>query len=205
VLISYDAAQTQLAELFDPLWEIVDDAWDDWQTETSPKAKAILTTRSRASNMHDYMVWRARRFCETRDDIEVRVKRLMCVLVIHTGTAAFAIRFKKLDEDGLSRNQPTKQVQTFRRQDSLDGIPEAHHLEVGYILSRDQSKINAIEMVCPSGEKSNAWRCEITPLAGEQDGSVVVFTPPNPNGPRNVIVRRKDDAGELFDDGTNSN
>jgi hypothetical protein len=205
VLISFDAAQEQLSDMFDPLWEIVSNAWADWQAETSPKAKAILTARSRASNIHDYMVWRARGFCETRDNVEVRVRRLMCVLVINTDKAAFAIRFKKLDEDGLPKNQPTAQVLMFRHQKTLDGIPASHHLEVGYRLSRDQTRIEAIEVVCPSGERSNAWRCEITPIGGQDAGGVLPFTPQSPNGPRNVIVRRKDDAGELFEDGTNSN
>lgn len=203
--ISFQAAEQYLSGMFDPLWDIVNDAWSDWNTETSPKAKAVLTARSRASNVHDYMVWRARSFCETRDDVEVRVRRLMCVLVINTDKVAFSIRFKKLDEDGLSRNQPTAQVAMFRHQQTLDGIPPSHHLEVGYRLSRDQLRIEAIEMVCPSGDKTNAWRCEITPIGGQDTGSVIPFTPYSPNGPRNVIVRRKDDAGEMFEDGTNPN
>jgi hypothetical protein len=204
MLISYEDAQVELSEYFDSLWGIVNEAWNDYQKETSAKSKIVFTSRSRASNVHDYMVWNARKYCETRENVEVRCRQSMCVLIIERQVGTFAIRFKKLDEVGLSKNQLTGQVALFREQSDLPGISPAHHLEVGYILNKDESEIIAIEMVCPSGVKRNSWRCEITPLAGDNLGEVVPFEPNQPNGPRNVVVRRKDSAIDLDQDGTNS-
>jgi hypothetical protein len=45
------------------------------------------------------------------------------------------IRFKKHDEDGYSRNYPTKQARLYDRGDTLPGLPpEAARLSVGYLL-----------------------------------------------------------------------
>ena len=198
--ISFPDTYKALAEYYDPLWDIVSEAWEDYRREVSPAARAVFSPRSRASNVHDFMIARCRRFSETVDGVETRVRKAMCVMVVENspGAPVFGIRFKKLDEDGISRNQPTQQVRKFRSQDDLPGLAPAHHLEVGYVLSRDQTQIVAIEMVHPSGDRSNFWRSEILPFSGIQGASIdVLVRPLNDNGPRNVTVTRKDSIGDI--------
>lgn len=198
--ISFPDANKALAEYYDPLWDIVSEAWADYSREVSPAARAVFSPRSRASNVHDFMIARCRRFSETVDGVETRVKKAMCVMVVEKspGAPVFGIRFKKLDEDGISRNQPTEQVRKFRSQDELPGLAPAHHLEVGYVLSRDQTQIIAVEMVHPSGDKSNFWRSEIIPFIGREGASIITIArPPNDGGPRNVRVTRKDSIGDI--------
>src|SRR5258707_6530640 len=49
--------------------------------------------------------------------------------------ASVVIRFKKHDEDGRSRNYPTKQARAYDRGKDLPGLPApAARLSVGYLL-----------------------------------------------------------------------
>ena len=51
--------------------------------------------------------------------------------------ANIVVRFKKMDEDGRSRNYPTKQAKAFDAQLELPGLPpKPLRLTVGYLLDK---------------------------------------------------------------------
>lgn len=197
MLITFEKASTSLSPHFQNLWGMVDGAWKDYQTLIPAEARAIASTRSRASFVHDFMVKRAHKIAETNAGIHVSKYRMMFALVFSSGDDFIAMRLKKLDEDGISKNNPTIQSTDFRNQISIPGIPARHHLEIGYILNPTQDSISSIELVCPSG-RGNYWMAEVTPAdakenlynlweqRGEEEQSSTGF----------IVKRRSIDIGE---------
>jgi hypothetical protein len=168
MLITFDAAHEALSQHFQTLWSVIDGAWNDYQTKIPDDVRAIASTRSRASLVHDFMVKRSLELEDTTSDVSSRKHRMMFVLIFKSNNGLIAMRLKKLDEDGISRNNPTKQVIDFRNQDIIPGLEARHHLEIGYILSSTQDHIQSIELVCPSGD-GIYWRAEVTPVATREN------------------------------------
>ncbi|MEO5971602.1 MAG: hypothetical protein ABIQ95_16880 [Bdellovibrionia bacterium] len=170
MLIEFDDAYGAMLPYFDRLWNVVNGAWQDWSEEISPKVRAISSTRSRACLVSDFMRVRGSRLAEEDNSISVVIKRQMFVLVFtpKNFSGSIGIRLKKLDEDGLSRNQPTIQVQDFRGQLSLPEIKADYHLEAGYVVDRFGSALMSIDLICPSGE-GNYWKAEIIPNGANQN------------------------------------
>ena len=104
------------------------------------------------------------------------------------------IRLKKLDIDGLSKNQPTTQVQEFRDQMTLPGINASYHLEAGYVVDRFGSALASIDLVCPSGDGSY-WKAEITPNVVNQNVANL-FPQDHQIAMKEVQVRKKSDKQE---------
>ena len=134
-------------------------AWDRYH-ELPEADRMIFGARERANCVHAYMVHYAAEY------VAVAVGRLrcfernqMCGVVIDN---KYAIRFKKLDEESRSRNQPSRQVDEFRCQVELDGIDASHHLELGYVLNRPGTKLLDVRLVHPAGD-GVAWAKSIAP------------------------------------------
>lgn len=72
----------------------------------------------------------------------------------------YTIRFKKLDGDLRSCNQPSEQVRAFRSQKQIEGEPSVHNLEAGYVVSDDDSRISSYHLACPNGTKFY-WNLEL--------------------------------------------
>jgi hypothetical protein len=137
--------------------------------------------------VHDFMVNRALLIANPAGQMWPNNYRGMFTLGLESTHGAIALRLKKFDSDALSKNNPTQQTNDFRQQTEITGVPAKFHLEVGYILTPTQDKIQSIELVCPSGA-GNHWRAEITPVAmteiefqlwesqGEQEQSSTGFT-----------------------------
>lgn len=138
-------------------YKIAVGAWNDYQS-LPDWALVSFTSRSRASAVHDLIVTRASAYCEqTAEVIQFEISGMKGILVANK----YAIRFKKLDNSGLSRNQPTLQVKQFRSQECLDGLPDLVHLELGYITDQFQTEVSEIRLVCPSGSDANSWEVAI--------------------------------------------
>ena len=77
------------------------------------------------------------------------------------------IRFKKMDEDGRSRNYPTKQAKAFDRQMALPGIPHPPlNLVVGYLLDPTGTKVERVQVAMPAGKAIN-WCAAIVPTSDQ--------------------------------------
>jgi hypothetical protein len=72
-------------------------------------------------------------------------------------------RLKKMDEDGRSRNYPTKQAEAFDAGKELPGLPQRPiRLTAGYLLDRTGSEIVRTQIARPEG-KDIAWCAAIIP------------------------------------------
>jgi hypothetical protein len=73
------------------------------------------------------------------------------------------VRLKKTDEDGKSRNYPTKQDKDYDRGVPLPGLPEpAVRVTVGYLLDPTQTQIVRVQVSRPMG-KGILWCAAIVP------------------------------------------
>jgi hypothetical protein len=203
MLIDFDTAYKAMLPYFDRLWGAIDGSWADWNTEISPKVRALASTRTRACLVNDFMRNRGARLAVEDPTVTVVVKQQMQVLVFSPPDfdGCIGIRLKKLDEDGLSRNQPTGQVLDFRRQLPLPGIKADYHLEAGYVVDRFGSALSSIDLVCPAGD-GIYWKAEIVPNGLNENLSNLFPHQQQPSDqPKTVQVRKKADkeAGESDD------
>ena len=162
-LIDREAALLILGKHLPAFYRAVMGAWDDYRSYPDEK-RLIHSDRSRASLMHDHMVDRASKYAVVEREVQI-VKRQGLYLFVFG--AQIAIRYKKFDEDLKTSNQPSKQVREFKNQQQLPGVPAAHNLESGYILSKDAQSVQAVHLVCPSGERSVSWDVLLTDSAQE--------------------------------------
>src|SRR5690606_38313121 len=74
------------------------------------------------------------------------------------------VRYKKMDEDGRTRNYPTKQARDFDRQLSLPGIPHPPlNLVVGYLPNALGTEVERVQVARPSG-RAIYWCAAIIPV-----------------------------------------
>lgn len=156
-IISQAEALKDLAPHLGSFYAIATGAWDDCRNLPG-KDLAIFTFRTKSSAVHDYMVFRAAHYCEVAERIRPFKKNGMKGILVD---GKYAIRFKKLDEDGKSKSQRTQQVMLYRSQVQLEGIDAQHHLELGYVTNSLRTEVLDVRIVCPSGEAANAWGSSI--------------------------------------------
>ena len=78
--------------------------------------------------------------------------------------ANVVIRLKKMDEDGRSRNYPTKQAKDYDAQKELPGLPlPPVRLTAGYWLDATGQIINRVQIARPDGRRAPAWCAAIIP------------------------------------------
>lgn len=163
--------QTDAIQFLQPHLEglhgIVSGGWEDYMTGYTDAHRLVHSPITRASIVHDHIIDRASRYLQASPHLRLHDARGLKALVI---ADRYAIRFKKLDENGISRNQPTKQVQDFREQMQLPGINAIYNLEAGYVLDDLETGISRICITCPNGGR-NYWEYELQ--AGGADVSVV--------------------------------
>ena len=84
--------------------------------------------------------------------------------------ANVVIRLKKMDEDGKTRNYPTKQAKAYDAQRELPGLPiPPIRLTVGYWLDPTGLSINRVQIARPDGRRVPAWCAAVVPQ--EQRGA----------------------------------
>lgn len=193
MLIEFDDTYQAMLPYFDRLWGVINGAWEDWGAEISPKVRALSSTRSRACLVNDFMRTRGSRLAEEDETIRVVIKQQMFVLIFNPPNfrGCIGIRLKKLDEDGLSKNQPTTQVQDFRGQLPLPEVEADFHLEAGYVVDRFGSALMSVDLVCPSGN-GIYWKAEIVPNGANQN-IANLFPQEEQQDMKDVKVRKKGD------------
>lgn len=161
-LVSMALALADLDRHLPAFFDIPNGAWDDYHSKISPECQLIFNATARANNVHAFMIERASKYAEAcGGSVKLFRCQQMRGLVIDQ---RYAIRFKKLDEDNNSRNQPSRQVRRFRDQIEFPDFPKAHHLELGYVLDNSQTKFLEARLVSPSGD-GFAWFCKMLPFA----------------------------------------
>jgi hypothetical protein len=103
-----------------------------------------------------------RRFLDHAQIKPVDPRQLGGLKVWRVGDLAL-IRFKKHDEDGHSRNYPTKQAKAYDRGDMLPGLPPpAVRVSVGYWLDPTNTVFFRTQVARPMGKRVS-WNCAIVP------------------------------------------
>ncbi len=75
------------------------------------------------------------------------------------------VRFKKMDEDGNTRNYPTEQAISFDAQEPLPDLPlAAVRLSVGYVPDATATAIEQVVLAKPNGRFAE-WAAAINPAA----------------------------------------
>jgi hypothetical protein len=116
--------------------------------------------RAGASCTYCHMLSGAERRFEGRPGVVFKDIRGLKVWLV--GDAA-VLRFKKMDEEGHSRNYPTKQAQDYDRQAALPGIPApAVRLSVGYLLDPTGTEVVRVQVAKPM-DQAVGWCAAIVP------------------------------------------
>lgn len=186
--LTVEAALKIVAPHAEALYSIPMDAWTEYHADMPKGLLVSFGPRTRASAVHDLMVANATRYAATTNG-EVRMfeHRQMMGMVI---AGLLAIKFKKIDEENQSRNQPTKQIEDFRGQQQIDGLETLHNLELGHVLNEHQTQIVEVRLVYPSGD-GVYWSTKIGD--GGAEPSVVELFPPSvdPNPPKPPSIKPK--------------
>lgn len=188
-LISQRDALNILEPHLHGLFQVATTPWDQYHALVPQELLVAFGRRTRASGIHDLMIHEATRFSMVTDGARMFERNLMKGIVLHD---LLAIRFKKLDEESLSRGHYTQQVEEYRKQCQLDGIDAVHHLELGYVLNDNETEIADVRLVCPSG-RGVAWWARIKD-SGIQPVVFDLFPPPPSTPPSDggAVVKAKD-------------
>jgi len=81
------------------------------------------------------------------------------------------IRLKKMDEDGKTRNYPTKQARDYDAQRQLPDLPlPPIRLTVGYWLDATGQIINRVQIARPNGRRVPTWCAAVVPKEDRKAG-----------------------------------
>lgn len=117
--------------------------------------------RAKASCIYSHMEALAHENLTDKPDVIFKKIRGLNVWII--GEKA-TIRFKKMDEDGRTKNYPTKQARDFDKQLPLPGIPYPPlNLVVGYWPNSLGTDVERVQVARPMG-KSIDWCASIVPV-----------------------------------------
>jgi hypothetical protein len=85
--------------------------------------------------------------------------------------ANVVFRLKKMDEDGKSRNYPTKQAKDYDAQRELPGLPlPPVRLTAGYWLDATGQIINRVQIARPDGRRLPMWCAAVIPQEQRKAG-----------------------------------
>jgi len=116
--------------------------------------------RAAASCIYTHMVALADNMLTDRPGVVFKNIRGLKVWIL---SERATIRFKKMDEDGRSRNYPTKQARDFDRQMALPGLPYPPlNLVVGYLADATGTTVERVQVAKPAG-KAIDWCAAIVP------------------------------------------
>lgn len=123
--------------------------------------------RATASNIYCHMLAEAeRRLLNVPGVLLKDIRGLKAFLVSDVAV----IRLKRMDEDGRSRNYPTKQAKDFDRGQPLPGLPPpATRLTVGYLADATGTSVQRVQVAKPTGREID-WCAAIVPEGDRVDG-----------------------------------
>src|SRR5260370_20957516 len=146
-----------MAETLEAMGDVLLDEFDALTREAhatyrayDPAALIEHDMRAQATCTYAHMVEAAdRRFWEWDGVRSLEIRGLKLWLFEH---ASVVVRFKKMDEDGRSRNYPTRQAKAFDAQLELPGLPpKPVRLTVGYLLDRTATEFVRAQISRPDG------------------------------------------------------
>lgn len=134
----------------------------------SPEFLIDHDARAAASCIYCHMVSDAE--ARLLDNASVMAKEIKGLKVWVVGEVA-VVRFKKMDEDGRSRNYPTKQTRDYDRQAQLPGLPAPPlNLVVGYLPDPTGTDVVRVQVARPLGREID-WCTAIVPASDRGPGA----------------------------------
>lgn len=113
------------------------------------------SSRTAANCIYDHMVAEAERRFEGRGGVMPFVIKQLKLWMFDELTT---IRWKKMGEDGSTANYPTRQAKAYDQNLPLDGLPpEPTRVTVGYVLNKDGTAIERVQVARPNGAKRIDW------------------------------------------------
>lgn len=131
----------------------------------NPASDVLLehSKRTAACCIYDHMVAECERRFDGREDIRLLELRGLKVWLVGKHEPHTVFRWKKMDEDGRSRNYPTEQAKNFDAQMPLKGLPpEPTRITVGYWPDAAGVSVVRAQVACPNGRFVD-WCAAIIP------------------------------------------
>jgi hypothetical protein len=154
MLTAVEAAEEFTAEV-----PIFCQAWQDGWLSASNSFDPLDDARCRTTILQMRAVSAARTLFDGNPEIEYMCAQNMHLLVVRD-IAVF--RFKKLDQQFLSRNYPTATAEGIYRQEGLPGMEDIPWLTVGIVPNTDWTDYSGVYMTCPRSSASNNWVLNIS-------------------------------------------
>jgi hypothetical protein len=110
----------------------------------------------------------ARRFIDRSGVREIDVRGLKLWLFEEANAV---VRLKKMDEDGCTKNYPTKQAKDFDRGFDLPNLPiPPVRLTAGYLLDETGTQFERTQVARPVGKRKTQWCVAIIPTETRRIG-----------------------------------
>jgi hypothetical protein len=191
-------AQSVLEPHESALVEVIERSWLKWMA-LEPETRAILNTsdRTRAAMVWSFII----------DQANGHFHPMGIVGMKEFGTVTYRLnplvrlRFKKMNEDGITRNYRTRRARWYNGQLPLPECPEPIRIDVGYVLNDLKSRIDRILVSCPDG-RGVRWVYALTesatvlPLFSEQEQAETRRPLVRPRTPEEPTEREATDGEE---------
>ncbi len=163
---SMEEVMGALVGLYDDLDEIPRTAFETYRSYP-PEILVEHDMRAQATCTYCHMVAEAERRWVGRRGIVPREVRGLKVWLIGDSVV---LRWKKMDEDGRSRNYPTRQAMDYDRGAPIPGLPlPAIRLSTGYFLNPTQTEFIRSQIAKPAG-RGIEWCAAIIPANETEPG-----------------------------------
>lgn len=181
---SQEEVQALLKPLHSRMARIVLDAWDDWKQKSHEIGNRFA--RTSANVVFERIIARAIPEFDSMPGMYIKTGH-QTVHFLYQSAVLF--RFKKGDENGLSRNYPTQTALAFNDQNcDLFGAPGISRIDVVYQLDRLATRVADVAVVARH-ESNVLWSYSI--LDADAKSAEVISMNPKPLSPVESLVRPK--------------
>ncbi len=160
------------------------DAFRRWEDRPASERKD-LSARSRANNIHDYVVTRAAELFDGLPGVAIVDRRDVGGYFSLVFNDVIVARFKKFRDDSFATcGIATQEQQRFALQEPpLTGMRTSTNLVVGYLLDEFEASISRIAIACSKGEEL-LWAIDITDDDAGYGEVIPMVDPDQPGGYR---------------------
>jgi hypothetical protein len=138
------------------------------------------TLRSGSNLTRDYAVAEIERLWQRNRDVRIFEKGMLKLFVVQE---LYAIRIKKFDHRSRSNNVRTRVDSRFRSQQSIPGITQMIHLELGYVPNMLRTAVDDVRLVCLNG-RGAYWAHSVINPADDDKLYDLFMGKPSPSHPR---------------------
>lgn len=126
------------------------DGWEEWRA-LGLGGRLLFIPRSRACLVYDFIAKNAVNALDGQAGVHILCKDETVKILFDDRVV---LRFKKASDNGLGSNIETQATMDFVDQQlALPGMPNAHKVEVVYILNHLRTQISQIAVVARDGDK----------------------------------------------------